>query len=51
MIFNLSFLDIDDCASQPCTNGNCTDLVNGFKCTCDVGYMGTRCDIGKAIII
>ena len=41
------FSDIDDCMSQPCTNGTCTDLVNGFNCTCDAGYMGARCDIGK----
>ena len=43
-------IDIDDCSDSPCTNGACTDLVAGFSCTCDAGYTGKRCDIGKSII-
>ena len=45
-----SLIDIDDCSDSPCTNGACTDLVADFKCTCDAGYTGKRCDIGKSII-
>ena len=45
-----SLIDIDDCSDSPCTNGDCTDLVADFKCTCDAGYTGKRCDIGKSII-
>ena len=42
-------IDIDDCSDSPCTNGTCTDLVADFNCTCDAGYTGKRCDIGKSI--
>ena len=40
--------DINECLLQPCLNGNCTDLVNDFTCTCDDGYDGKNCDNGKA---
>lgn len=37
-------INIDECESNPCMNGGeCTDLVNDFKCTCDVFYTGKRC--------
>jgi hypothetical protein len=36
--------NIDDCASSPCANGGeCTDLVNDYKCSCDVYFTGKRC--------
>ena len=48
-VFNfLSYLlktDIDDCTSHPCkNNGNCTDRVNGFNCSCAPGFSGTQCE-------
>eukprot|EP01065_Artemidia_motanka_P041243 TRINITY_DN5312_c0_g1_i1.p1 TRINITY_DN5312_c0_g1~~TRINITY_DN5312_c0_g1_i1.p1 ORF type:complete len:3109 (+),score=985.10 TRINITY_DN5312_c0_g1_i1:86-9412(+) len=36
--------DVDDCASNPCKNGACTDLVNSYKCTCTAGWEGDNCD-------
>ena len=42
-----ALLDIDDCASQPCVHGFCTDEFNGFKCACVAGYSGDTCDTGK----
>ncbi|XP_035689594.1 von Willebrand factor D and EGF domain-containing protein-like [Branchiostoma floridae] len=37
--------ELDECQSSPCANGTCTDLVNGYNCTCAEGYIGTRCDV------
>jgi hypothetical protein len=37
--------NIDDCASAPCQNGDCSDGVNSYSCSCDAGYEGTNCDI------
>ena len=41
-----SFLtDIDDCGNSPCgANGNCTDGVDMYTCTCHLGYTGTNCE-------
>ena len=46
IVFHL-LSDTDDCADNPCVNGECTDEVNGFYCTCSDGYLGTICDMGK----
>ncbi|KAF6021725.1 TDGF1 [Bugula neritina] len=36
-------VDINECDSNPCFHGNCTDEVNGFSCVCDDGYEGVQC--------
>lgn len=38
------FSDIDDCASDPCTNGDCYDLVNTYLCVCHAGWTNANCD-------
>jgi hypothetical protein len=40
-------VDIDECLSSPCVHGTCKDNLNGYTCTCNHGYTGTDCDIGK----
>ena len=35
----------DDCATNPCVNGTCTDLVNDYNCTCQAGFTGTNCGV------
>jgi len=37
-------IDIDECASNPCVHGDCTDLVNAYSCSCLPGWTGTNCD-------
>ena len=45
--FLLLYLDIDDCANNPCENGGtCIDEINDFTCTCVPGYEGLTCSIG-----
>ena len=44
--------DIDDCESEPCLpNGNCTDGVNAFECTCLPGFNGSLCEIGIEFVL
>lgn len=38
------WLDINDCASNPCENkGTCKDLINNFQCICANGFSGFTC--------
>ncbi|KAB7506967.1 Protein jagged-2, partial [Armadillidium nasatum] len=37
--------NINDCESNPCRNdGECVDLIDGFRCICAVGYSGVQCE-------
>ena len=41
------FLDIDECASNPCQNGGtCHDDIDSYTCDCVPGYEGDDCQIG-----
>ena len=43
-MFYYPYLDIDDCASDPCLNdGNCEDGVAEFTCNCAPGWAGDTC--------
>ena len=45
---NVYVVDINECSPNPCKNGGrCTDLVNGFSCSCVAGYNGDDCGNGK----
>ena len=35
---------LDECASNPCVHGNCTDEFNGFVCNCQEGFSGETCN-------
>ena len=39
-----SLVEINECQSMPCVNGECVDEVNGYHCNCNAGYQGTNCD-------
>ena len=41
-------IDINECLINPCLNGGvCSDLVNGFVCTCAGEFSGTLCERGN----
>ena len=51
MLMFCLFVDIDECSSDPCTNGGtCTDDVNAYSCVCAPGYTGEGCGIGMCYI-
>uniref|UniRef100_A0A4W3HHY4 Delta/notch like EGF repeat containing n=2 Tax=Callorhinchus milii TaxID=7868 RepID=A0A4W3HHY4_CALMI len=35
---------VDNCASNPCSHGNCTSHAQGYDCACEAGYRGEACD-------
>ena len=41
-------LDIDECASMPCINGDCIDQVGSYQCRCNNAFSGTNCEIGMS---
>lgn len=44
-IIYILILDVDECAALPCKNGGtCADMVNGYICTCNLGYTGLQCE-------
>lgn len=35
--------NINDCTPEPCKNdAKCSDLINGYQCSCQDGYTGIR---------
>ena len=47
-----SWPDIEECESQPCSNGGtCDDHLASYTCGCSAGYMGNICEIGMVVSI
>ena len=44
------FTEINECVSDPCLNGQCTDQISGYMCTCTAGYTGSICETGMFYI-
>ena len=40
-------VDVNECASSPCVNGQCQDGINQYTCTCNAGWTGVNCDTGE----
>ena len=45
-------LDVDECASFPCTNGGtCIDEIDHFSCQCIAGYTGDLCETSEKCLL
>lgn len=41
----MTVVGINECVSSPCQNGGtCTDLLNGYQCSCASSYTGLNCE-------
>ena len=38
-------MDINECASNPCGNGDCLNSLGSYACSCWSGWTGTNCDL------
>ena len=32
--------EFNECESDPCIHGNCSDMINGYSCLCEGGFEG-----------
>ena len=47
-LYNFHDSDNNDCDPNPCENGGaCEDIVNGYRCQCLDGYIGTQCQTSE----
>ena len=43
--------DIDDCVNVTCQNeGQCVDGVASFTCSCQRGFSGQHCELGRLML-
>ena len=44
--------DLNECESEPCGgNGECENMQNAYRCTCNHGYNGRQCNTGMFFVI
>lgn len=37
-------ININECESNPCIHGTCSDKIGGYECECEEGYEGVFCE-------
>ena len=46
-----NFLDIDECLSKPCINGECSNWPGTYQCVCnDDDVIGKNCDKSEYVV-
>ena len=46
-MYNILYLDFNECESNPCIHGTCEDSIGTYLCACEPGYTGHSCEVGK----
>ena len=41
----IAVVEIDECSSNPCVHGYCSDAFNFYSCDCIEGYLGNNCAV------
>ena len=53
ILCHILFSDIDECENSPCGNGDCSNTIGSYSCTCHPGYENSHTNpdtcIGNAI--
>lgn len=50
-LHDVDISDINECLQSPCVQGQCSDTLGSYRCSCDVGWTGTNCETGTVYII
>jgi hypothetical protein len=51
MVGTQTCVNVNECDTNPCVNGECEDCLNSYTCNCWTGWTGTNCDIDVTTVL